>query len=120
MIGADAAIEMGIKFFRQEKLSNFVAGLKRGVCLDGIFADAVKFLGKKKTAELYRRLPKALKVYVLWNLDPHNNQKFNKKFIRIWDDYTDLHYRDRPDRCRKFSSYYRRAEKALLEYLGAK
>lgn len=117
MIGQRVAKKLAIRFLKEEGCHKLVIGLRYGDCLDSTFARAVRTLGKKRVAELYKRLPKPLKIYLLWDLTPKGDKRFHKKFMELWEDYTVIHGRDRPDRCREFKSYYRRAEKALLKYL---
>lgn len=118
MIGNKIVTKVGIKFLKQEGCLKLAEDIEYdGVCLSGTFTNAVKSLGKKRVAELYKKLPNSLKIYMLWNLCPRGDKRFNKKFIDIWGDYPHLRRMVHPDRSKAFSSYYRRAEKALLKYL---
>lgn len=121
MISYKTAGRLGAKFLRKEKCFKLADGIeRRRACLDETFKNAVQTLGKKKVAELYDRLPQQLKDYVLWDLCPKSDRRFNKKFMAIWDAYTGLTSSERPNRRKEFKNYYREAEEALLQYLGAR
>lgn len=120
MINGETASKMGIKFLEEEKCFKLAGGLEQGDCTNETFEEAIRTLGKKRVAELYKRLPKQLKIYVLWQLHPTSNNRFYDKLEQIWNDYRYLEDWNRPDRCRQFKKYCREAEEALLKYLGAK
>lgn len=121
MIGYKTVTKMGIKFLEQEGCLKLTEDIEYdGVCLSRTFTNAVRSLGKKRVAELYNKLPIQLKIYILWNLCPIGDKRFSKKFIDLWGDYPHLHRMVHPDRSKAFSSYSRRAEKALLKYLAGR
>jgi len=91
-----------------------------GKKVDETFEKAVRTLGKKRVAQLYKKLPKQLKIYLLWMLVPLNNKRFEEKFMKIYDKHQYLHMMVCRDRCKGFKDYYRESEEALLKYLGAK
>lgn len=120
MIGSDTASKMGIRFLEEEKCFRLAGGLEQGDCVDETFEEAIRTLGKKRVAQLYKKLPKQLKIYVLRMPFPSNDKRFEEKFMKIWMDHPNLHHRDHPDRCKGFKDYYRESEEALLKYLGVK
>lgn len=123
MISDEIAVRMARKFFKEENVRALYTEFLQESCLidtDDAFEIAARVLGKKRTRELYFKLPRQLKTYFLLNLMFIPDQRFQLKMDRIYHKLRGFHgllHLDRPERSKRFPEIIARVEDIVLAYL---
>ncbi|GAH36711.1 unnamed protein product [marine sediment metagenome] len=116
MISEATARKMAIRFFEKQGCLKFMETVQWN-CVDEVFQDVVRTLGKAKTLELYGKLPKKLKVYTLIHLEGWNDDRLRRRLDRVYGEFDLVMESDTPERFEKFPEWMKKTDEIVLKYL---